>query len=55
MVGFIQVCVTAVQALTECWLEAPLGYLGPFIALATPVDSWETLTWSFLGPQGHQA
>ena len=27
----------------RCWQEAPLGYLGPLSALATPVNSWETL------------
>ena len=29
---------------TGCCQEVPLGYLGPFSALATPVNSWDTLT-----------
>ena len=39
MVVLLQVC-----AITGCWQEGPLGYLGPCSALAIPLDS-------FLGPQ----
>ena len=50
MVVSIQVVLWQCVHSAGYWQEAPIGNFWPLSVLATPVDSWEMLSWSFLRP-----